>query len=172
MRLALVGLGVALALCGCERRGNLRSGADYNPPPAPHVSNPYYDPYMAYGSANARWRPPVRPQGNHHQARFWGSAGGQFGTAARRVLARASLDSGIGLGAYWPKASRTRAQSDAWRQAFGHRIRPAWIKRGAGPVPVTGPGSKMPASRSASAVRSPVGRARNHDVEHRDGAGG
>jgi hypothetical protein len=59
MRLALVGFGLALTLCGCERRGNLRSGADYNPPPAPHVANPYYDPYMAYGSANVRWRPPV-----------------------------------------------------------------------------------------------------------------
>lgn len=59
MRLALVGLSVVLALCGCERRGNLRSGADYSPPAAPHVANPYYDPYMAYGSANVRWRPPV-----------------------------------------------------------------------------------------------------------------
>ena len=59
MRLAMIGLGVVLALCGCERRGNLRSGADYHPPRAPHVANPYYDPHMAYGSANVRWRPSV-----------------------------------------------------------------------------------------------------------------
>lgn len=58
-RLALIGLGVALALGGCERRGNLRSGADYDPPSAPRVENPYYDPYAPYGSTNVRWRPPV-----------------------------------------------------------------------------------------------------------------
>ena len=48
-----------LTLAGCERRGNLRSGADQGNIPARHVANPYYDPYAAVGSANARWRPSV-----------------------------------------------------------------------------------------------------------------
>jgi len=48
-----------LALAGCERRGNLRSGADQGNIPARTVAAPYYDPYAAVGSANARWRPTV-----------------------------------------------------------------------------------------------------------------
>ena len=48
-----------LALTGCERRGNLQSGADQGNIPARAVANPHYDPYAAVGSANARWRPTV-----------------------------------------------------------------------------------------------------------------
>lgn len=48
-----------LALAGCERRGNLRSGADQGNIPARTVASPHYDPYAAVGSANARWRPSV-----------------------------------------------------------------------------------------------------------------
>ena len=54
--LAAVGL---LTLAGCERRGNLQSGADQGNIPARTVANPHYDPYAAVGSANARWRPSV-----------------------------------------------------------------------------------------------------------------
>lgn len=37
--------------------GNIRSVSSYNAPPPPKVKNPLYDPYAAYGSAPAIWRP-------------------------------------------------------------------------------------------------------------------
>ena len=54
----LVALGL-LALPGCEHRGNLRAAADYGNVSARPIANPFYDPYAAVGSANARWRPSV-----------------------------------------------------------------------------------------------------------------
>jgi hypothetical protein len=39
--------------------GNVKSAADYHAPPAPPVRTPVYDPYSAYGEANATWQPPV-----------------------------------------------------------------------------------------------------------------
>ena len=55
---ALLAIPVALSLIGCSG-GNLRSASDYNAPPAPPVKHPSYNPYAAYGEANATWRPPV-----------------------------------------------------------------------------------------------------------------
>jgi hypothetical protein len=49
---------LASSLAGCAS-GNVKSPKDYNAPPAPAVQHPYYDPYAAYGEANASWRPPV-----------------------------------------------------------------------------------------------------------------
>lgn len=48
-----------LALTGCGSGGNLKSAADYHPPPPPRVAHPFYNPYAAYGEARATWRPPV-----------------------------------------------------------------------------------------------------------------
>lgn len=48
----------ALALAGCERRGNLRTAKDHGPPPkARPVENPHFDPHAAAGDAFAVWRP-------------------------------------------------------------------------------------------------------------------
>src|SRR5208282_6886995 len=48
----------ALALGGCAQ-GNLRGSASYAVLAPPPVHQPWYDPYAAYGSSNAIWRPPV-----------------------------------------------------------------------------------------------------------------
>ncbi len=45
-------------LSGCAS-GNLRTPASYNAPAPPPIKNFYYEPYAAYGSSNATWRPPV-----------------------------------------------------------------------------------------------------------------
>jgi hypothetical protein len=47
----------ALALSGCAQ-GNLRTSGSYAALAPPPVKNPWYDPYAAYGSSNAIWRPP------------------------------------------------------------------------------------------------------------------
>lgn len=52
--IALLATGVA----GCGG-GNLKSARDYTAPAAPPVKHPYYNPYAAYGEANATWTPPV-----------------------------------------------------------------------------------------------------------------
>lgn len=38
---------------------NLKSASEYSAPSAPPVRHPYYNPYAAYGEANATWMPPV-----------------------------------------------------------------------------------------------------------------
>jgi len=48
----------ATALAGCAQ-GNLGAPPSYAALAAPTVRNPWYDPYAAYGSSNATWRPPV-----------------------------------------------------------------------------------------------------------------
>jgi hypothetical protein len=58
-RLLLLPLLVAyLAACSS---GNVKSAGakDYSAPGAPPVRNPLYNPYAAYGEANAIWQPPV-----------------------------------------------------------------------------------------------------------------
>jgi hypothetical protein len=47
-----------LALAACAH-GNVKTAADYNPPPPPPIQHPNYDPYTAYGQANATWQPTV-----------------------------------------------------------------------------------------------------------------
>lgn len=54
--LALFVLSIPLAACSS---GNVRAPDSYAKVSPPPVANPYYDPYPAYGSANATWRPPV-----------------------------------------------------------------------------------------------------------------
>ena len=48
-----------LGLAACATPPNLKSASDYDAPKAPPVRHPFYDPYAAYGQANATWRPPV-----------------------------------------------------------------------------------------------------------------
>jgi hypothetical protein len=45
-------------LTGCSN-GNVHTPGSYSAPPPPPVQHPYYDPYAAYGEANATWRPAV-----------------------------------------------------------------------------------------------------------------
>lgn len=54
--IALVCITLPLAACAS---GNVRSPGDYNAVRSPPVLIPFYDPYAAYGEANAIWRPPV-----------------------------------------------------------------------------------------------------------------
>lgn len=54
--LFLICLSIPLAACSS---GNVPTAADYDAPPVPTVRHPFYDPYAAYGEANATWRPPV-----------------------------------------------------------------------------------------------------------------
>ena len=49
---------LTMTLAACAG-GNVKSAADYHPPPAPPVRNPVYNPNAAYGEANATWQPPV-----------------------------------------------------------------------------------------------------------------
>lgn len=46
-------------LGACTGGPNVKSAKDYRAPPAPPVRNPLYNPYAAYGEANATWTPPV-----------------------------------------------------------------------------------------------------------------
>ena len=48
-----------LGLAACSGGPNVKSAKDYTAPPAPPVRNPLYNPYAAYGEANATWTPPV-----------------------------------------------------------------------------------------------------------------
>jgi hypothetical protein len=48
-----------LGLAACATPPNVKSASDYDAPRAPPVKHPLYDPYPAYGQANATWRPPV-----------------------------------------------------------------------------------------------------------------
>lgn len=60
MRLSLLAAGtVVLALSACHAAPNIKSASDYDPPAAPPVKHPLYDPNAAYGEANATWLPPV-----------------------------------------------------------------------------------------------------------------
>jgi hypothetical protein len=51
-------LSLATMLSACSS-GNVKTAADYDAPAAPPVQHPNYDPYAAYGQANATWQPPV-----------------------------------------------------------------------------------------------------------------
>src|ERR1700733_14966992 len=48
-----------LGLAACSGGPNVKSAKDSNAPPAPPVRHPLYNPYAAYGEANATWTPPV-----------------------------------------------------------------------------------------------------------------
>ena len=48
-----------LSLTACSGGPNVKSAKDYSAPAAPPVRNPLYNPYAAYGEANATWTPPV-----------------------------------------------------------------------------------------------------------------
>ena len=48
----------AMTLTACAQ-GNLRTPGSYAALAPPPVRSPWYDPYSAYGSSNANWRPPV-----------------------------------------------------------------------------------------------------------------
>jgi hypothetical protein len=51
-------LAISIPLAACSS-GNVRAPSTYATVAPPPVSTPYYDPYPAYGSSNATWRPPV-----------------------------------------------------------------------------------------------------------------
>jgi len=46
-------------LGACTGGPNVKSAKDYSAPAAPSVCNPLYNPFAAYGEANATWTPPV-----------------------------------------------------------------------------------------------------------------
>jgi len=50
---------LSLSLAACSQSPNVKSASDYSAPKAPPVRNPLYNPYAAYGEANATWTPPV-----------------------------------------------------------------------------------------------------------------
>jgi hypothetical protein len=50
---------LSFGLGGCSGGPNVKSAKDYGAPTAPPVRNPLYNPYSAYGEANATWNPPV-----------------------------------------------------------------------------------------------------------------
>ncbi len=50
---------IALAVAACSTPPNVKSASDYDAPAAPPVQHPHYDPFAAYGQANATWEPPV-----------------------------------------------------------------------------------------------------------------
>ena len=50
---------VTANLCACATPPNVRSASSYHAPAAPPLQHPLYNPYAAYGEANATWRPPV-----------------------------------------------------------------------------------------------------------------
>jgi hypothetical protein len=60
-RFLLVGALICVTLLvGCATNPpNVKSAKDYLAPKAPPVRDPVYNPYAAYGEANATWQPPV-----------------------------------------------------------------------------------------------------------------
>jgi hypothetical protein len=56
-------LALAACLAACSA-GNVKSAKEYSAPAAPPVRNPLYNPYAAYGEANATWQPPVWNRGD------------------------------------------------------------------------------------------------------------
>ena len=48
-----------IGLAACTGGPNVKSAKDYSAPAAPPVRNSLYNPYAAYGEANATWTPPV-----------------------------------------------------------------------------------------------------------------
>lgn len=49
-----------LALSACSSQSpNVKSAKDYTAPAAPPDRHPLYNPYAAYGEANATWAPPI-----------------------------------------------------------------------------------------------------------------
>ena len=52
-------IAAALGLAACGSGGNIHTAKDYDAPPPPPIRHPGYNPYAAYGEANATWRPPV-----------------------------------------------------------------------------------------------------------------
>ena len=48
-----------IGLGACTSGPNVKSAKDYSAPAAPPVRNSLYNPYAAYGEANATWTPPV-----------------------------------------------------------------------------------------------------------------
>jgi len=48
-----------VGLGACTEGPNVKSAKDYSAPAASPVRNPIYNPYAAYGEANATWTPPV-----------------------------------------------------------------------------------------------------------------
>lgn len=58
--LPIVSFFALVALAGCSNvSGNVKTADNVKPIPAPPVKQPFYDPYAAYGSADATWQPPV-----------------------------------------------------------------------------------------------------------------
>ncbi|MEO8715010.1 MAG: hypothetical protein ABI369_08350 [Acetobacteraceae bacterium] len=51
-------LAALIPLTACDN-GNIKPVSSYNAPNAPPVRNPLYNPYAAYGEANATWEPPT-----------------------------------------------------------------------------------------------------------------
>jgi len=51
-------LACAALISGCAQP-NVRAANSFSAPAPPPIKGFYYDPYAAYGSANATWRPPV-----------------------------------------------------------------------------------------------------------------
>jgi len=51
-------IAIAIPLAACDN-GNIKLTSSYNAPAAPYVRNPVYNPYAAYGEANATWQPPT-----------------------------------------------------------------------------------------------------------------
>jgi len=58
MRALIVLLATLIPLAACDH-GNIKPVSSYNAPKAPPVRNPLYNPYAAYGEANATWQPPT-----------------------------------------------------------------------------------------------------------------
>jgi len=58
-RILICLLFLPLGLPACSAGPNVKSAKDYSAPSAPPVRDPLYNPYAAYGEANATWTPPV-----------------------------------------------------------------------------------------------------------------
>jgi len=58
MRKSFVVITGLFALSACDH-GNVKPVSSYSAPPAPAVRNPTFNPYAAYGDANATWEPPT-----------------------------------------------------------------------------------------------------------------
>ena len=58
MRVRAVLLAALIPLAACDN-GNIKPLSSYNAPNAPPIRSPIYNPYAAYGEANATWEPPT-----------------------------------------------------------------------------------------------------------------
>jgi hypothetical protein len=114
-------LALAACLAACSA-GNVKSAKEYSAPAAAPVRNPLYNPYAAYGEANATWQPPVwnrdgtivkpaEPSSQDDRPAYEFGLGPPEPPATANTRRRAPSDRQAGFGASYPRKGDTKQQA-------------------------------------------------------------